>query len=75
MAGSKQFQRGVRVKGVVSRHSQQGAKLQSARVAQKNMMDAREDARGERTRGAGKCNMKQQKAKATTNTASTTTKG
>jgi len=31
MAGSKQFQRGVRVKGVVSRHSKQGARMQAAR--------------------------------------------
>ena len=31
MAGSKQFQKGVRVKGVVSRHSVQGARLGAAR--------------------------------------------
>jgi len=31
-AGSKQFLKGVRVKGVVSRHSKQGAKMQAARV-------------------------------------------
>ena len=31
-AGSKQFLKGVRVKGVVSRHSKQGAKTQAARV-------------------------------------------
>ena len=61
MAGSKQFQRGVRVKGVVARHSQQGAKLQAARMAQRNMYEAREDARGERAAGAGKNQMKQSK--------------
>ena len=54
MAGSRQFQRGVRVKGVVSRHSQQGAKLQAARVAKNNGFAAREDARGERASGSGK---------------------
>jgi hypothetical protein len=32
MAGSKQFQKGVRIKGVVSRHSKQGARMQAARV-------------------------------------------
>ena len=31
MAGSKQYQKGVRVKGVVLRHSKQGAKLQASR--------------------------------------------
>ena len=31
MAGSKQFQKGVRVKGVVSRHSVQGARTGAAR--------------------------------------------
>ena len=30
--GSKQFQKGVRIKGVISRHSKQGAKMQAARV-------------------------------------------
>ena len=29
---SKQFQKGVRIKGVISRHSKQGAKMQAARV-------------------------------------------
>ena len=33
MAGSRQFQKGVRVKGVVSRHSKQGARLGAARQA------------------------------------------
>ena len=33
MAGSRQFQRGVRVKGVVSRHSVQGARLGASRQA------------------------------------------
>ena len=33
MAGSKQFQKGVRVKGVVSRHSKQGARVGAARRA------------------------------------------
>lgn len=32
MAGSKQFQKGVRIKGVISRHSKQGARMQAARV-------------------------------------------
>ena len=31
-SGSKQFLKGVRIKGVVSRHSKQGAKMQAARV-------------------------------------------
>ena len=31
MAGSRQFQKGVRVKGTISRHSKQGAKLGAAR--------------------------------------------
>ena len=31
MGGSKQFQKGVRVKGVISRHSVQGARMQAAR--------------------------------------------
>lgn len=52
MAGSRQFQRGVRVKGVVSRHSKQGAKLQAARMSARNMLAAREDARGERSAGS-----------------------
>eukprot|EP00747_Dinoflagellata_sp_TGD_P080458 gnl/TRDRNA2_/TRDRNA2_160902_c0_seq1.p1 gnl/TRDRNA2_/TRDRNA2_160902_c0~~gnl/TRDRNA2_/TRDRNA2_160902_c0_seq1.p1 ORF type:complete len:520 (-),score=62.98 gnl/TRDRNA2_/TRDRNA2_160902_c0_seq1:43-1602(-) len=32
MAGSKQFLKGNKVKGVISRHSRQGAKMQAARV-------------------------------------------
>mmetsp|Transcript_2870 Transcript_2870/g.4627 ORF Transcript_2870/g.4627 Transcript_2870/m.4627 type:complete len:218 (-) Transcript_2870:572-1225(-) len=63
MAGSRQFQRGVRVKGVVSRHSTQGAKLQAARVAKNNGFAAREDARGERTQGGGKGQGKSSKKK------------
>jgi hypothetical protein len=63
MAGSKQFQRGVRVKGVISRHSKQGAKLQAARVAKNTGLAAREDARGERSSGAGKSQMKSTKKK------------
>ena len=54
MAGSKQFQRGIRVKGVISRHSKQGAKMQAARMSRRNMLAAREDARGERATGGGK---------------------
>jgi hypothetical protein len=54
MAGSKQFQKGLRIKGVVSRHSVQGAKLQSARSAKRNGIVAREDARGERAEGGGR---------------------
>lgn len=54
MAGGVQFQRGVRVKGVVSRHSQQGARTQAARAAQRRGLEAREDARGARTAGAGR---------------------
>lgn len=67
MAGSRQFQRGVRVKGVVSRHSKQGAKLQAARMAARNMMAAREDARGERSAGSkslGKTTKKKNKNQA-----------
>ena len=41
MAGSRQYQRGVRVKGVVSRHSRQGARLQAKRMAKHNAMGAR----------------------------------
>lgn len=41
MAGSRQFQRGVRVKGVVSRHSKQGARLQAKRTAKQRGMSAR----------------------------------
>lgn len=63
MAGSRQFQRGVRVKGVISRHSKQGAKLQSARVAGKNMFAAREDAKGQRSEGTGKSLGKSSKKK------------
>jgi hypothetical protein len=63
MAGSKQFQLGVRVKGVVSRHSKQGAKLQASRVSKNNGFAAREDARGERTAGAGKSQGKSTKKK------------
>mmetsp|Transcript_113774 Transcript_113774/g.170168 ORF Transcript_113774/g.170168 Transcript_113774/m.170168 type:complete len:253 (-) Transcript_113774:593-1351(-) len=58
MAGSRQYERGVRVKGVVMRHSRQGAKLQAARAAKKRGMDAREGARGERHssgKSKGKC--------------------
>lgn len=36
MCGSRQFQKGVRVKGVVLRHSKQGAKMQAARSAVRN---------------------------------------
>jgi hypothetical protein len=69
MAGSRQFQRGVRVKGTISRHSKQGAKLQAARISSKNMLAAREDARGERSVGAkslGK-SMKKKKNKSAEN--------
>lgn len=41
MAGSRQFQRGVRVKGVVSRHSKQGARLQAKRISARNARGAR----------------------------------
>ena len=34
MCGSRQYQKGVRVKGTVLRHSKQGARLQNARLAQ-----------------------------------------
>lgn len=63
MAGGVQFQRGLRVKGVVSRHSKQGAKLQAARTAQRNMYEAREDARGERAEGGGRSQGKAKKSK------------
>jgi len=36
MASSKQFNKGVRVKGVISRHSKAGAKMQAARQAKRN---------------------------------------
>jgi hypothetical protein len=65
MAGSKQFQKGLRVKGVISRHSQQGAKMQAARVAKKQGLSAREDARGERSAGGksvGKSTKKKKKS-------------
>lgn len=67
MAGSVQFQRGVRVKGTVSRHSKQGMKLQAARVAAKNMLTAREDAKGQRSegpKGLGKTKSKKKKKSA-----------
>ena len=38
MAGSKQFQKGVRVKGVVARHSKQGVKLQAKRNAKRDLV-------------------------------------
>jgi len=70
MAGSRQFQKGVRVKGVVSRHSVQGAKMQAARVANKNGLAAREDGRGQRSegtqKGLGKQKKKSKKNKSTT---------
>ena len=37
MAASKQFNKGVRVKGVISRHSKQGARVQGAKAAANNM--------------------------------------
>ena len=73
MAGSKQYQRGVRVKGVISRHSKQGAILQAARMSQRNMYEAREDARGERSAGAGKNQMKQSKKNKTKKNNNTST--
>jgi hypothetical protein len=51
MAGGVQFQRGVRVKGTISRHSVQGMKMQAARVSRRNMLAAREAAKGERAAG------------------------
>ena len=48
MAGGGQYNRGFRIKGVVLRHSKQGAKLQQARSAKRAGMGAREDARGQR---------------------------
>ena len=48
MAGGGQYNRGFRIKGVVLRHSKQGAKLQQARSAKRAGMSAREDARGQR---------------------------
>jgi hypothetical protein len=63
MAGSKQFQRGVRVKGVISRHSKQGAKLQAARVSSKNMFTAREDAKGQRSTGGKSVGKQKKKSK------------
>lgn len=43
MAGSKQFQKGVRVKGVVSRHSKQGIKLQAKRNAKRDSVAPRKE--------------------------------
>ncbi len=43
MAGSKQFQKGVRVKGVVSRHSKQGIKLQAKRNAKRDLVAPRKE--------------------------------
>ena len=63
MAGSKQFQRGVRVKGVISRHSKQGAKMQAARVSSKNMFTAREDAKGQRSTGGKSVGKQKKKSK------------
>jgi hypothetical protein len=63
MAGGVQFQRGVRVKGVISRHSKQGAKLQAARTSERNSSSAREDARGQRSEGAGRSTGKTKKSK------------
>jgi hypothetical protein len=51
MAGGVQFQRGVRVQGTISRHSSQGMKMQTARMARRNMLAAREAAKGERMAG------------------------
>ena len=53
MAGSRQFQKGVRVKGVISRHSKQGAKMQAARTSSRNKNNAMEAARGERAESSG----------------------
>jgi hypothetical protein len=69
MAGGKQFQKGLRVKGVISRHSKQGAKLQAARTATRNMSAAREDARGERAEGGGRSEGKQKNKKKNSGTA------
>jgi hypothetical protein len=66
MAGSKQFQKGVRVKGVISRHSKQGAKMQNARVAAHNKKNAMEDARGFRSEGTSKSKGKTSKKKSAT---------
>jgi hypothetical protein len=65
MAGSRQFQRGLRVKGVVSRHSKQGAKLQASRTSARNASGAREDARGERAEGSGRSEGKKKSKKKT----------
>jgi hypothetical protein len=61
MAGSKQFQKGVRVKGVISRHSKQGAVLQAKRTSARNFVVAREDARGQRAEGQGRSQGKSKK--------------
>jgi hypothetical protein len=41
MAGSKQFQKGIRVRGVVSRHSRQGARLEASRQAARDRKKSR----------------------------------
>jgi hypothetical protein len=56
MAGSKQFQRGVRVKGVVSRNSKQGIKLQAKRNAKRDLV-----APSQETKKAPKSKSKSQK--------------
>lgn len=47
MAASRQFSHGNKVQGVVSRHSKQGERMQSARMAKRNMQAARDVANGQ----------------------------
>lgn len=55
MAGSKQFQKGVRVKGVVARHSKQGIKLQAKRNAKRDAVapSKQETKKGPKTQKKG----------------------
>ncbi|KAG8464964.1 hypothetical protein KFE25_012327 [Diacronema lutheri] len=47
MAATRQFSHGNKVQGVVSRHSKQGERMQQARMAQRNMLSARDVAKGQ----------------------------
>ncbi len=64
MAGSKQFQLGLRVKGTVARHSRQGMRNGAAKqLAAGGGKAAQEAARGQRAQGAGGKKMKSKKGK------------
>ena len=46
MAGSRQFQKGVRVKGTVLRHSKQGMRMQAQRVQKQKQNNKDNRSRG-----------------------------